>query len=463
MAIPLFTSGVALSGIGITAAEAQQASNDVQLRTARFWRGDNRTLLEGVVGIPIATAARTVELVVRDSTGKVLHTENWSDSAAANAGELAKVNAQSTTKLELLLLPGAYTIAVRRAQAGMTDSATMRVRGFADAPVLSDVVLSARMRVLSEEEEPLPAEMKRGRYAIERGARVMLLPNEPRLWYYVELYQQGADSVTQLDFRVSRPGSDSALVKVSRQVRVTPRGTVDAAALVVQGLPPGQYRLVVTARSGGREETREAEFSMASWETVPTADAAAPGATVSEAALLDRYFTLAMRTDAEIGAMAEALTVSAPGEAITEASVAPLTTDAKRRFLARYWSKIPDPNPATPQHEVLEEYGERIRYITNMFTEQRGRSALRTDRGRIYLRFGAPDARQQVQMQSNRSVDVWKYTRRRTIKFAFLDETGFQNFNLIFVQGEPTLQSLADWADRVGRTERDAINTIINF
>ena len=178
---------------------------------------------------------------------------------------------------------------------------------------------------------------------------------------------------------------------------------------------------------------------------------------------MDRYFTLAMRPDADITAMAEALTVSAPGEAVPEASVAPLTTDAKRRFLARYWSKVPDPNPATPQHEVLDEYGERIRYITNMFTEQRGRSALRTDRGRIYLRFGAPDARQQVQMASNRSVDVWKYTRRRTIKFAFLDETGFQNFNLIFVQGEPTMQSLADWADRVGRTERDAINTIINF
>jgi GWxTD domain-containing protein len=161
--------------------------------------------------------------------------------------------------------------------------------------------------------------------------------------------------------------------------------------------------------------------------------------------------------------MAEALTVSAPGEAVAEATLEALTTDAKRRYLARYWSRIPDPNPETQQHEVLEEYSERIRYITNMFTEQRGRSALRTDRGRIYLRYGAPDARQQIQMGNNRSLDVWKYTRRRTIKFAFLDETGFQNFNMIYVQGDPTLQSLADWADRVGRNERDAINAIINF
>jgi GWxTD domain-containing protein len=462
MAIPLFMSGVAFSGIGISTAEAQQASNDVQLRAARFWRGDNRTLLEGVVGLPVATSPRAVELVVRDSTGKVLHSENWNDTASANASALAAMNAQMTTKLELLLLPGAYTVAVRRSQAGHTDSATMRVRGFPDTPVLSDVVLSARMRVLGEKEEPTQAEMKRGRYAIERGARVTVLPNEPRLWYYIELYQQGADTVAQLNFKVARQNSDSALVSVNRQVRVTPRGTVDAAALVVQGLPPGQYRLVVTARSGGREETREADFSMASWESVPTA-AATPGAALSEAALMDRYFTLAVRSDADIGSMVEALTVSAPGEAVTEASVSVLTTEAKRRFLARYWSRIPDPNPATAQHEVLEEYGERIRYISSMFTEQRGRSALRTDRGRIYLRYGPPDARQQVQMSNKRTVDVWKYTRRRTIKFAFLDETGFQNFNLIFAQGDPTIQSLADWADRVGRDERDAINTIINF
>jgi GWxTD domain-containing protein len=461
-AIPLFMSGVALSGASITAAEAQQAQTDVQLRAARFWRGENRTLLEGVVGLPVATTTRAVELTVRDSTGKVLHTESWTDSANANAGALAALNAQSTSKLELLLLPGAYTIAVRRNQAGVTDSATMLVRGFSATPVLSDVVLSARMRVLGDKEEPQPQEMKRGRYAIERGARVTVLPNEPRLWYYVELYQQAQDTVAQLEFRVLPVNSDSVKTRVMRQVKVSPRGTVDAAALVVQGLPPGQYRLVVTARSGGREETREALFSMATWESVPVA-AAQPGATVSEAALLDRYFTLAMRPDADVNAMIEALTVSAPGEAVAEAAVAGLTTDARRRFLARYWSRIPDPNPETQQHEILEEYSERIRYINANFAENRGRTGLKTDRGRIYLRYGQPDARQEVQMSNKRSVDIWKYTRRRNIKFAFLDETGFQNFNMIYAVGDPTVQSLADWADRVGQREQDAIRTIINF
>jgi GWxTD domain-containing protein len=463
MAIPLVMSGVAFSGAGVATAEAQETQNDVMLRTARFWRGDSRTLLEGVVGLPIATTTRSVALFVRDSTGKVLHSENWTDSANANASALAALNAESATRLELLLLPGAYTISARRTEGGQTDSATMLVRGFSEPPVLSDVMLSARMRVLGDNEEPQAYEMKRGRYAIERGARVTVLPNEPRLWYYVELYQQGADSLAQLTFRVLPPNAENALVTVNRQVKVTPRGTVDAAALVVQGLPPGQYRLVVTAKSGGREATREAMFSMASWESVPVAAAAAPGATVSESALMDRYFTLAMRSDVETNAMTEALTVSAPADAVSEGSVSGLTTDARRRFLARYWSRVPDPNPATQQHEVFEEYSERVRFVMASFAEQRGRSAIKTDRGRIYLRYGAPDARQEIRMGNNRSVDIWKYTRRRTIKFAFLDETGFSNFNMIYAQGDPTVQSLADWADRIGPREQDAIRAIINF
>ena len=457
-------SGIAVTGTGFTnEAVAQQTPGDVRLRTARFWRGEGRTLLEGVVGLPMAAEPQTVEVLVRDDSGNVLYTESWTDSATVDPAALAGAKAETATRLEMLLSPGAYTMVVRRTQGTAVDSTVSDLRGFAEAPVLSDVVLSARMRVLAENEEPAAAEMKRGRYAIERGARVTVLPHEPRLWYYVELYRQGADSLAQLEFQVTpadRP--DSAMVRVNRRVKVGTGGTVDAAAMVVQGLPPGDYRLVLNATSGGKRETREASFTMGTWENVPVATAA-PGATVSEQALMERYFVLAVRPDADINAMAEALTISAPGEDVPETAIAGLSTDAKRRWLARYWSRVPDPNPATPQHELLEEYAERIRYVQAMFAEGLGRSPLRTDRGRIYLRFGPPDARQPVRMGNNRSVEIWKYTRRRTIKVAFLDETGFGNFNLIYATGDPTLQSLHDWADRVGPAERDAINAILTF
>lgn len=450
MAIPLVMSGVAFSG-AVQSAEAQQETSNVNVRVARFWRGEGRTLLEGVVGLPIATSARTVDLTVRDSTGKVLHSETFTDSANAQSAALSAMKAQTTTMLELLLNPGLYDVAVKSSESGKSDSARVAVRGFATTPVLSDVVVSARMRVLAASEKPAAAEMQRGRYAIERATRVTVLPSEPKLWYYLELYRQGADSVAQLEFRVLAEGRDTALVRVTRNVAVGARGTVDAAALVVQGLPPGNYRLNVVAKSGGREETRESWFTMGSFETAAPAVAAGPGATTSESAIFDRYFSGTARSDAEINQVVEAMTISAPGERLSAADVA-MDTEAKRRILARYWSRIPDANSATPQHEVVDEYLQRVMHVVRSYGEggRAGRSGINTDRGRIYLKFGPPDVRQTFDMpNSAKAAEVWKYTRRRALKYAFLDESGFGNYNLVFTT-DPQERTLHDWQERVG-------------
>ncbi|HUP88625.1 MAG TPA: GWxTD domain-containing protein [Longimicrobiales bacterium] len=439
MAIPLLVSGIAFSGV--QKAEAQQ---NARLRVARFWRGEGRTLLEGIVGLPIAKSTRSVHLAVKDSTGRVLYNEAWTDSANAQAASLG-ANVETTTPLELILQPGLYSVMLNANQGGAADSAMTAVRAFPSTPVVSDVVLGAHMRVLAENEKPQAFEMQRGRYAIERGTRVTVLPTEPRLWYYLELYRQGADSVADLEFRVKQEGKDESLVKVNRRVAVGARGTVDAAALVVQGLPPGNYVLQIEAKSGSREEKREAFFTMATLESVPVAEAPAGGS--NEGALLDRYFAQSVASDAEIANVVEAMTVGTPGPQVGQDNLQ-LTTDAKRRFLARYWARVPDPKAETPAHEMVVEYMARVRHVQREFAE-RGRSGVKTDRGRLYLRYGAPDASQHLQIPtSNKTVEIWKYTRSKSLKYVFLDESGFQNYNLVFTT-DPNERTLSDWQARI--------------
>jgi GWxTD domain-containing protein len=456
LAIPLLVGGVA-SGIVPGKASAQGAGGDLRLRTARFWRGEGRTLFEGVVGLPVAQSTRTIELVVRDSTGQVLHSETKTDSASAQAAALAALNAETTTQLELLLDPGLYHVTVRRTEGGRTDSATAQVRGFAAAPVISDLVASARMRVLAAGEEPASVEMKRGRFAIERASRVTVQPSDPKLWYYLELYRQEADSMAQLEIRILPAGRDSALVRTTRNVAVGARGTVDAAAMVVQGLPPGDYRMVITARSGNREESREAAFTMASFEnTAPVATAG------SESGVFDRYFAPNVRPDAEINQIVEALMVAAPGDKVVPAAV-PSDVDGKRRFLARYWTRVPDPTPATPRHELVDEYLQRVEYANRNFGEsgRAGRSGVKTDRGRIYLKFGAPDMKQALDVSgSQKRVDVWRYSRNRGVKYVFLDESGFSSYILVY-STDPQERTLSDWEERV--LDFDTIRAIMQF
>lgn len=456
LAIPLLASGIA-SGAVTTEATAQQASGEMKLRTARFWRGEGRTLLEGVVGLPVARSTRTIDLVVRDSTGKVLHTETQTDSASAQAAALAALNAETTNTLELLLDPGLYHVTVRRTEGGITDSAVTQVRGFAATPIISDVVASARMRVLAAGQEPTAVEMKRGRFAIERATRVTVQPSDPKLWYYLELYHQDADSAAALEIRILPAGRDSALVRLTRNVAVGARGTVDAAAIVVQGLPPGDYRMLVTARSGNREETRETAFTMASFETnAPVASAG------SETALYDRYFAPNVSPDAQINQLVEAMMVSTPGDAISPAAV-PADVDGKRRYLARYWVRLPDPAPATPRHELVDEYLQRVEFANRSYSEsgRAGRSGVKTDRGRIYLKYGPPDMRQALDViGTQKHVDVWKYSRNRGLKYVFLDESGFSTYNLVY-STDAQERTLGDWMERV--FDPDTIRQILQF
>lgn len=67
-----------------------------------------------------------------------------------------------------------------------------------------------------------------------------------------------------------------------------------------------------------------------------------------------------------------------------------LTTDEEREnFIAIFWQNR-DPDPDTEENEYREEYYERIAYANQHFAS--GIPGWRTDRGRIYIRWGKPDS-----------------------------------------------------------------------
>ncbi|NOT48875.1 MAG: GWxTD domain-containing protein [Acidobacteria bacterium] len=81
------------------------------------------------------------------------------------------------------------------------------------------------------------------------------------------------------------------------------------------------------------------------------------------------------------------------GPIITEAerkAFLALTTDEEREnFIGWFWDKR-DPNPDTEENEYREEYYERIAYANEHFAS--GIPGWKTDRGRIYIRWGKPDS-----------------------------------------------------------------------
>lgn len=207
-------------------------------------------------------------------------------------------------------------------------------------------------------------------------------------------------------------------------------------------------------------DRRTAGFTIGEFGTGPVMAEAAPArGALTEPQLFDRYFAPDVVDSTTVSRLIEALAAAPPGPSMDRA-MRQVDQDAQRRYLARYFSRV-DLAPATPEHELYEEFRDRVEFVEREYAERDiGRPGINTDRGRIYLRFGPPDERLQLPMTQNKAVEAWRYSRQRSRKYVFLDETGFQHYNLIYAE-DPNEQTLPDWEARVG--DRDVVNAIRSF
>jgi GWxTD domain-containing protein len=93
-----------------------------------------------------------------------------------------------------------------------------------------------------------------------------------------------------------------------------------------------------------------------------------------------------------------------------------------------FWKRR-DPTPDTPRNEALLEFIRRLRYAEQHF--QTFGPGWRSDMGRIYIKFGAPD---QVETRPATSqsplLEVWYYNQPYR-RFVFADREGFGRFTLV--------------------------------
>ena len=128
-----------------------------------------------------------------------------------------------------------------------------------------------------------------------------------------------------------------------------------------------------------------------------------------------------------------------------------LSRNGKRDYLRRFWSRR-DPTPGTTRNEAAERFYRRVQTANARFREG-GAAAVpgwRTDRGRIFIRYGQPDeVLSRPQPPGGLPYEVWKYTRGRQHKYCFVDLTRFGNYTLVYTDDllEP---SRPDWTELLG-------------
>jgi len=94
-----------------------------------------------------------------------------------------------------------------------------------------------------------------------------------------------------------------------------------------------------------------------------------------------------------------------------------------------FWARR-DPTPDTPRNEAMVEFFRRVRFANRNFAGQ-SVAGWRTDQGRVYIRYGAPDQiEDRAATFQEPPLQIWHYFALNQ-RFVFADREGFGRFELV--------------------------------
>ncbi len=432
----------------------RQAEDVMAVRAVRFYRAETRqTLVKAFVQIPYVVFSSDagsgtsdqvtyfVTVKVSDSTGLGLLQEGWTNHIAK---ALALPGVVGLEMLEFPVLPGSYVldVTVEDSVTGRKAYATAAIEGFRSPPPVSDLLLSPEIRMAAPGDTvPQPGELRIGNVLVTGAVELHLTPLQSQAYYLIEAYSDQPANGT-LSAAIRDSAGKTILKTPSAAVNVPAGGGVLKGQLDLTGLPEGTYSMAVSVTLEGVTSERAQPFVMANLEETLAKEAA--------------RIEMEQRTDAGyFGAMNEAQLDSAAGPLLYIASQSDglnlykdLSVEAKRRWLTEFWVRR-DLSPGVARNETRENFYEAVAYANTQFKVggRRTTPGWRTDRGRIYAKYGPYDAYlDRVSVGKAPPYQVWRYTQQKDRYFIFVDRNNLGEFLLIYTN-DLTEVSRPDWQD----------------
>ncbi len=445
----------------LAAQQGSEAPSGLMLETVRLFRGDGTTRVKAFVEVPHRLFTRgpdgklhyLVGVTVRDSAGQALMQEGWQQNPIPLDDVASAANLEI---LEFEVAPGRYRlgVSVQDSITGNEYRDSLVLEGFREPPLVSDLVLSRSVRAAKPEDSlPRGGDWRHGNLVITATPYLRLSVVKPELYYLVEAYAAGPDTAVM----TSQVLNDAGQVVVQtrpRGLQVAAGGSVLTGGVNLTGMPQGEYLFRLTLELGGQEAVREARFSVRALEAAPVATAG--GANSDEA-----YFG-AMTEEQLDSAQAPLVIIARPGE--LNVYSAGMSAQAKARFLIEFWRRL-DPNPNDGVNLAREAFYARITEADKLYRES-GRSRVqgwRTDRGRIFLKYGPPDETyRRPEEGQTAAVEVWRYTRGRNRFYIFMDRTRLGAYQLLH-SNEVTEPGRPDWQTQLGFYGVEAVERFLGI
>lgn len=427
---------LALALLPVTLA-VRQADEEVAVAVVRFYRAEaSLTQVKAFVQVPLAVLtpsasgvlAYQVAVQLKDSTGLKLAEEAWPMQHLSAA--LQEPGAFTVNMVEFNVKPGRYQleVTVDDSVGGRRVARSAEVSGYPSRPSASDLVLSTRMRPFHADSAIGDTEWRSGQILVTSIAHVRLNPATPngnRIFYLLEAYTAAPDSGA-MQVSITDATGRSVVQTAPIPVQLGAGGGVLRGQLNLEGLPSGEYQFAVAVRLSSGTTDRATPFTVLDLQTELERQAElAQARRITDAG----YF--AAMNEEELDRAQEPLEYLASSRELRAYHGA--TVEAKRRFLANFWTQR-DPDTTDLRNPVREEFYGKIAYADSLYRE-RGSGTTpgwKTDRGRVYAKYGSPDELQD-RVRDGRAppYQIWRYTRRRDTWYVFADRSGMGNYKLL--------------------------------
>lgn len=386
---------------------------------------------------------------VFDTAGTQIYEESWWAGAPASF-RLPDAYAVETLRFPSVY-PGQYrlVVTVQDSVSGRTVNASTQLVAFDEPPQVSDLLLASDMRIVTPgDTTSLPGEIARGNVRFVTAPDLVLDGMRPNLAFLLEAYGSTETSaVTRIEIR-NEAGSETVYRLTPFEQMIPSGGGVIRGHFSLEGLPEGKYQVVATVAMGSSSIERTGTFEVGSLQAAMARNIAMRSA---QRGMDETYFgTLSEdELDEAVGAL-DLIANRSELEVYKARGDGALSVSAKRQFLIQFWADR-DLDKSTPVNETRIAFYDAIELANREFTEsgRNARPGWRTDRGRVFVKYGRPDDRTQFPSADRApNYEIWRYTQGRMRYYIFADQSNFGQYRLV-KSNDLQESSMPNWCEIV--------------
>lgn len=267
--------------------------------------------------------------------------------------------------------------------------------------------------------------------------------NAPVMFYYSELYDLDKSKSENLKLtKTLFNSSNSKVYESSKKITSRTESIVEVGIVNLKKYPTDTYTFVLSIVD---DKTKEFSSTSKKFYLVNPGVRTPNSVDLANSSFMGSEF--GVLTENECDELFQKSKIIASSQEIEEYELLKSLKD-KRQYLFNYWKKRDDIT-STAENEFKKTYFSRID-IANQRYRTFSSKGFKTDRGRIFIRFGEPDEIERHPNETNsKPYEVWYYHQiEGGVYFIFGDYTGFNYYELLHSTKRGEMQD-PQWARRL--------------